>query len=100
MDNTPAQLRKIASEYAPLQTLIAEVEEYKEPDAFHAELENAVWRMLERRENVQAALTLLFYLGKPAENAEDDFGSLSTALESTRLIESGVPAISEKFVTG
>ena len=100
MDNTPAQLRKIASEYAPLQTLIAEVEEYKEPDAFHAELENAVWRMLERRENVQAALTLLFYLGKPAENAEDDFGSLSTALESTRLIESGVPAISEKFVIG
>lgn len=100
MDNTPAQLRKIASEYAPLQTLIAEVEEYKEPGAFHAELENAVWRMLERRENVQAALTLLFYLGKPAEGAEDDFGILSIALESTRLIESGVPAISEKFVIG
>lgn len=56
--------------------------------------------MLERRENVQAALTLLFYLGKPAEDAEDDFGSLSIALESTSLIESGIPAISEKFVTG
>ena len=100
MDNTPAQLRKIASEYAPLQTLIEEVEEYKDSDVFHAELENAVWRMLERRENVQAALTLLFYLGKPAEDAEDDFGSLSIALESTSLIESGIPAISEKFVTG
>ena len=100
MDNIPAQLRKIAPEYAPLQALLAEVEEYKNPDVFHAELENAIWRMLERRENVQAALTLLFYLGKPAEDAEDDFGSLSIALESTRLIESGVPAISEKFVTG
>lgn len=100
MDNIPAQLRKIAPEYAPLQALLAEVEEYKNPDVFHAELENAIWRMLERRENVQAALMLLFYLGKPAEDAEDDLGSLSIALESTRLIESGVPAISEKFVTG
>lgn len=100
MDNIPAQLRKIAPEYAPLQALLAEVEEYKNPDVFHAELATGVWRMLERRENVQAALTLLFYLGKPAEDAEDDFGSLSIALESTRLIESGVPAISEKFVTG
>lgn len=100
MDNIPAQLRKIAPEYAPLQALLAEVEEYKNPDVFHAELENAIWRMLERRENVQAALTLLFYLGKPAEDAEDDFGSLSIALESTSLIESGIPAISEKFVTG
>ena len=100
MDNTPAVLRKIASQYTPLQTLIAEVKDYKNPDVFHAELENAIWRMLERRENVQAALALLFYLGKPAEDAEDDFGSLSIALESTRLIESGVPAISEKFVTG
>lgn len=100
MDNIPAQLRKIAPEYAPLQALLAEVEEYKNPDVFHAELENAIWRMLERRENVQAALTLLFYLGKPAEDAEDDFGSLSIALEATRLIESSVPAISEKFVTG
>lgn len=100
MDNTPTQLRKIASQYTPLQTLITEVEEYKDPDAFHAELENSVWRMLERRENVQAALTLLFYLGKPSEEAERDFGSLSVALESTCLIESGVPAISEQFVTG
>ena len=100
MDNIPAQLRKIAPEYAPLQALLVEVEEYKNPDVFHAELATGVWRMLERRENVQAALTLLFYLGKPAEDAEDDFGSLSIALESTRLIESGVPAISEKFVTG
>ena len=100
MDNTPAQLRKIASEYAPLQTLIAEVEEYKNPDVFHAELENAIWRMLERRENVSAAMTLLFYLGKPEKDAEEDFGSLSVALESTNLIDSGVPAISERFVTG
>ena len=100
LDNTPAQLRKIAPEYAPLQALLAEVEEYKNPNVFHTELENAIWRMLERRENVQAALTLLFYLGKPAEDAEDDFGSLSIALESTSLIESGIPAISEKFVTG
>ena len=100
LDNTPAQLRKIAPGYAPLQALLAEVEEYKNPNVFHTELENAIWRMLERRENVQAALTLLFYLGKPAEDAEDDFGSLSIALESTSLIESGIPAISEKFVTG
>lgn len=99
LDNTPAQLRKIASEDAPLQTLIAEAEKYKNPDVFHAELENAIWRMLERRENVQVALTLLFYLGKPAEDAEDDFGKLSVALESTSLIESGIPAISERFVT-
>lgn len=100
MDNTVAQLCKIASEYAPLQTLITEAEEYKNPDVFRAELENVVWRMLERCENVQAALKLLFYLGKSTEDAENDFGRLSVALESTSLIKSGIPAISERFVIG
>lgn len=99
MDDTPARLRKTASQYIPLQMLIKEVEAYKNPDILRADLENVIWRMLERRENVQAALTLLFYRGKPKEDAGKDFGNLSVALESTSLIEFGTPAISERFVT-
>lgn len=99
MDDTPARLRKTASQYIPLQMLITEVEAYKNPDILRADLENVIWRMLEWRENVQAALTLLFYRGKPKEDAGKDFGNLSVALESTSLIEFGTPAISERFVT-
>lgn len=95
-----AKLRKIASQYIPLQMLIIEVEAYKDPDVLCADLENVIWQMLERRENVQAALTLLFYPGKPKEDAEKDFGKLSVALESTSLVKFGIPAISERFVTG
>lgn len=95
-----AKLRKIASQYIPLQMLITEVEAYKDPDVLRADLENVIWQMLERRENVQAALTLLFYPGKPKEDAEKDFGKLSVALESTSLVKFGIPAISERFVTG
>lgn len=100
MDDTPARLRKTASQYIPLQMLITEVEAYKDPDVLRADLENVIWQMLERRENVQAALTLLFYLGKPKEDAEKDFGNLSVALESTSLVKFGIPAISGQFVTG
>ena len=99
MDDTPARLRKTASQYIPLQMLITEVEAYKNPDILRVDLENVIWRMLERRENVQAALTLLFYRGKAKEDAGKDFGNLSVALESTSLIEFGTPAISERFVT-
>lgn len=63
----------------------------------HREPKRAVWEMLERREQVSLALGVLFYQGKKDKSAKDDYGSLSVAFDSEKLIDEGIPAVSEKF---
>lgn len=53
--------------------------------------------MFSSRENTSLALSILFYQGKFNENAVDDYGSTSIALETPQLIDIGMPAISNKF---
>lgn len=100
MDSTAAELRSMASQYEPLQVLIKDSQYFIDSAFMHDELEAAVFKMLERRENTELALNILFYQGKKNESADNDYGSISVALESEKLIEMGVPAISEKFVQG
>lgn len=97
MVNQPAELLALAPVYEPLQILVEESSYFSDPMILHQELENAVFRMLERKENFTLAIQLLFYQGK--EDETDKYGSISVALESSRLIDLGVPAVSTTFVS-
>ena len=99
MKKTPEELLP-ASDYKPLQILIDETKPFINADHLHMELERIAWEMIERRENTSLALTVLFYQGKDKKSPEDDCGSLSVAFESKKLIDEGIPAVSEKFVLG
>lgn len=91
------ELRKLT--YEPIQILADESDCFREPEKLHKELETEVFRMLNDKENVSLALKILFYQSK-ASKEDDDGGKLSVALESEKLIEKNIPAVSEKFVLG
>lgn len=97
MEKTPAELTDLIPEYEPLQILIKESNQFLNPDNLHQELKNAVFKMLNDKENISLAFSVLFYAGSSEKNAEDDYGSLSVALESRSLIDMGTPALSRKF---
>ena len=99
MQNTPDELLPAAG-YKPLQILLEETKPFIDASLLHAELERIAWEMLERRENTSLALTALFYLGNMDKNVDDDNCTLSVAFDSTKLIDDGTPAVSEKFVLG
>lgn len=95
MKNRAAELLTLAPKYKPLQILVEESNYFLDPMVLHRELEAAIFKMLKERENVSLALQILFYKA----NAEEDYGSLSVAFETSRLIdEMGFPAISRRFV--
>lgn len=100
MENTTTEMVALIPNYEPLQILIEESNYFLDSAVFHQGLENAVFRMLDHRENVSLALSILFYSGNPTKRAVDDYGTLSVALETPRLIDMGVPAVSQKFVSG
>lgn len=100
MENTPNELTSMLADYVPLRVLIGESNRFLDPACFHQELENAIFRMLDNKENISLALDVLFHLGNPEKDTENDFGSLSIALESPRLIDMGIPAVSAKFTEG
>ena len=100
MENTVAELQTSGVSYEPLQILMEDSKCFSNASRFRQELEAISWKMLSQREQVKVALSVLFYQGKADKNANDDYGSLSIALESARLIEKGIPAVSEKFVAG
>ena len=64
----------------------------------HTELERIVFEMLEQKTNISLALKVLFYEGNAEKTQENDTGTLSVALESSKLITKGTPAVSSKFV--
>lgn len=100
MENTVVELQTAAARFEPLQILIDETKCFSDASRLHKELESVVWKMLSQREHVKLALAVLFYQGKSGADAANDYGSLSVALESAKLIEAGIPAVSDKFVTG
>jgi hypothetical protein len=100
MKNTTEELVSLmgAVSFEPLTILMDETSIFSsDPMLLHKELENAVFRMLERKENIELAFTVLFYMGNPQKKAENDSGSLSVALESEKLIDMGIPAVSVRF---
>ena len=99
MVNTPAELHPAAAEYAPLSILIEQSRAFEDPAVFRRALEAAVWEKLEHREDTALALRILFYPGKANQNAADDYGLLSVALEAEALIDMGRNAVSTTFVS-
>lgn len=93
------ELCKLVPEFTPVQMLMEESEYFRDPMKLHREIKTAAFKMLRRHEHIHLALQILFYQGNPAKRPEDDCGSLSVALESPRLIDLGVPAASERFVS-
>lgn len=55
-------------------------------------------KKLGRGEDTELALRILFYQGKANQAAEDDYGSLSVALEAEKLIDAGKPTVNRVFV--
>ena len=98
MEKVPSELSQAADRYPALRTLLDETKPFVSASDLHAELERVAWEMLGQKEQVSLALKMLFYQGKEDKNAEDDYGSLSVAFESAKLIDEGTPAVSEKFV--
>jgi hypothetical protein len=97
MVNTTLELASLIPEFEPIHILINESNCFRDSSILHQELENEVFRMLSSRKNISLALSILFYQGKSNENAVDDYGSISIALETPKLIDIGIPAISNKF---
>lgn len=98
MENTPAELQSVTAQYEPLQVLIDETNYFTDASILHRELERFAWQMIGAGQNTALALMILFYPGKKGKTTEEDYGSISVAFESEKLIDSGLPAISEKFV--
>ena len=98
MEKTPAELQPVATRYEPLQILMDETNYFADASSLHRELEQFAWKMLKSGQSAVLALTVLFYPGKKDKTVEEDYGSISIAFESKKLIDNGLPAISEKFV--
>ncbi len=96
MQKTTEEMFELVSAYNPLSILIEESNMFLDPFMLHEKLKILVFDMLSRCENIALALKVLFHQA----NKKSDYGSLSIALESTKLIDMGIPAVSNRFVTG
>ena len=98
MEKTPVELQSVAVQYEPLQILMDETNYFTDASVLHLEFERFAWKMISYGQNVALALRVLFYPSTEDKNAEEDYGSISIAFESKKLIDNGLPATSEKFV--
>ncbi len=95
MVNTTEELTALVPGFEPIQILIGESKRLADIKVFHQKLEDEVFRMLKAKENVSLALKILFYHG--TDGKIDDYGMISAALDTPKLIDMGIPAISNKF---
>ena len=98
MVNTAEELLALLPAYEPLRILAEESGAFQDPQRLHRALEEAAFKMLRNKKELFLALQVLFYMEKPNVAAENDYGALSVALETPRLIEMGIPAVSGQFV--
>lgn len=91
MEKMAKELYSKGKTYEPLQILFEESRYFQDANYMHTELERIVFEILEQKTNVSLALKVLFYKGNAEEN-------LSVALEASKLITKGIPAVSSKFV--
>ncbi|WP_289001823.1 hypothetical protein [uncultured Megasphaera sp.] len=97
MTKVPTELSTLIPDCQPLQILMGETNYFTDPEVLHKALTNAAFQMLEKRDHVSEALTLLFqfYSKDTTENQskKQDTENLSVVFESERLIEQNVPVI-------
>ena len=99
MVNMSKELSNLVPNYLPIQILIRESNYFLEPEQLFEQLKVAAFKMLEAKEDVALALDVLFYSVNSEKAGTDDYGSISIALNSPALLEAGISAISEKFVS-
>lgn len=100
-EKVTAELKAKVPEYQPLEMLMNESSQFLNPDKMHAELGQAAFQMLAKKENIALALLLLFYCYDPDKDKvkeKNKTKNISVALETPALIELGIPAVSGKFV--
>ena len=100
MVNEANELSSRVPHYHPLQVLLSETCYFEDSEVLHKKLQHTAFTLLKNKEQIQLALQLLFYPGNSEKNAVDDYGTLSVAFESKKLIDDGTPAVSLKFVEG
>lgn len=98
MENTTAEMLDMVSDFEPLKILIEESRIFQAPNTLHKKLEDVAFGMLKRRENISLAFMVLFYQSNSEKEAAKDYGTLSIAFDTPRLIDRGIPAVSKKFV--
>lgn len=82
----------------PISVLLQEAAPFADPDYLFKELHRVSFDMLRRKENIDIAKQVLFHFGNQMKAADDDTGVLSIALDSTALLNMGIPAVSNRFV--
>ncbi len=101
MDKIPKEdLASAAEKYKPLQVLIEETRGFTESSHLFKELEKKVWEMITHKIDISLAMNVLFFCLPQKQKEDSSYGSLSVAFDSVKLIDSGVSAISEAFVSG
>lgn len=91
------ELVSLIPDFEPIKILKRESDFFVDADILHQELENKAFEMLRNRVNVSLALNVLFYFNNSGEKAANDYGSVSVAFDTPKLIERGIPAVSHKF---
>lgn len=98
LQKIPAELSDKRLQYPPLEILLDETKAYgNNLEMLHKQLEEIAFGLLRRKEQVSLALYILFYCGKAEKSQE--YGSISVAFDSTKLIQMGVRALSKRFVS-
>lgn len=101
MVNMPKEIQgKLSGEnqFELIENLIAETNLISDPTVFRAALESALFDRLEQKVDIDIALKILFQIESDKKSKKDPPANLSVAFDSERLIEAGIPAVSDQFV--
>lgn len=96
MKNTTTELASLVPDFKSIQILIGQSNYFLDSAKLHQEMENVAFEMLSSKHEVSLALSVLFHYGNPDKNAVDDYGSISVAFDSPKLIM-GMSVVSNKF---
>lgn len=99
MERMPNELEKLVPDFEPLKILTEESRRFIDPQVLHQELERKAFEMLEERRNISLALGILFLYKENENKKKEDSDNISVALETPRLVDMGIPAVSDTFVT-
>ncbi len=99
MERMPNELEKLVPDFEPLKILTEESRMFIDPQVLHQELESRAFAMLAERKDISIALGILFLCKDNEKTEKTSKDNISVALETPRLIEMGIPAVSDMFVT-
>lgn len=102
MESMPNELEKLVPNFEPLKILTEESRRFTDPQTLHREIENTAFAMLSERRDISLALGILFLCkdeSKENKKGKTNKENISVALETPRLVDMGIPAVSDMFVT-